>query len=263
MSDKQSLFDLMRQYVRDASPGGVLNPEVTGQGVLDAAAMATMPVPVAGDLVGLLADANRMRDPSERTPMNAALMALGVLPLVPSMASIKPLRVIVRATDDPKTVQSLARRVSGDFELTRYTAQKDPFIKDWVSDKLHEMFGPKYDHFFRFTNNPDEINLARQGVLRNSKNYANNIAESGLSVASGPHYSINGYKYGYKVRGTPVGRGSDGELLLNPKNLEVLDKKLRTASSISTDGYRQIEAELSKHGLSNDFFRRPIEVVWP
>jgi hypothetical protein len=79
-----SLWDALTQYLRDAAPGGALNPEVTPQGLLDTAAMATAPVPVAGDVVGLLADANRMRDPAERTPLNFGLMALGALPFVPS-----------------------------------------------------------------------------------------------------------------------------------------------------------------------------------
>jgi len=79
-----SLWDALAQYLRDAAPGGALNPEVTPQGLLDTAAMATAPVPVAGDVVGLLADANRMRDPAERTPLNFGLMALGALPFVPS-----------------------------------------------------------------------------------------------------------------------------------------------------------------------------------
>lgn len=80
-----SLLDALRQYLRDAAPGGALNPEVTGQGLLDAGALASSPVPVVGDVVGLLADVNRMRDPAERTPMNYGLAALGLLPFVPSV----------------------------------------------------------------------------------------------------------------------------------------------------------------------------------
>lgn len=74
-----------KKYIKDALPGGRLNPEVTPQGLLDTAALATMPVPVLGDAVGLGADAYRLaKNPSERTPLNFGLAALGALPLVPA-----------------------------------------------------------------------------------------------------------------------------------------------------------------------------------
>lgn len=95
-----SLWDALRQYLRDAGPGGVLNPEVTPQGLLDTASLASAPVPIAGDIIGLLADANRMRDPSERTATNFGLMALGALPLVPS--GLGKARKALDKTDDAK-----------------------------------------------------------------------------------------------------------------------------------------------------------------
>ena len=81
-----SLWDALKQYLGDAAPGGALNPEVTPQGLLDTASLATSPVPVLGDMVGLLADVNRMRDPTERTWQNVGLLALGAVPFVPPMA---------------------------------------------------------------------------------------------------------------------------------------------------------------------------------
>ena len=84
-----SIWDAFKQYLGDAAPGGALNPEVSRQGLLDSAAIATTPVPLLGDAVGLLADANRYAtDPSSRTPGNFALSGLGLLPFVPSMAGI-------------------------------------------------------------------------------------------------------------------------------------------------------------------------------
>lgn len=60
---------------------------ITEQGALDAAAIATSPVPILGDVVGLVADAKRMYDnPAERTPANVILAALGLIPFVPSGA---------------------------------------------------------------------------------------------------------------------------------------------------------------------------------
>lgn len=79
-----SPMDASKQHPGNAAPGGSQNPGVTLQGLLDTAAIATMPVPVVGDAIGLLADAKRMYDqPAERTPMNVALAAIGLLPFMP------------------------------------------------------------------------------------------------------------------------------------------------------------------------------------
>ena len=80
-----NLLDAFKQYIKDAMPGGALNPEVSTQGVLDTAALATTPVPFLGDAIGLAADVKRLKDnPSERTPANFGLAALGALPFVPA-----------------------------------------------------------------------------------------------------------------------------------------------------------------------------------
>ena len=84
-----NLLDAFKQYIRDAMPGGALNPEVTKQGLLDTAAIATTPVPILGDAIGLAADVKRLKDnPQERTPMNIGLSALGVLPFVPGLVGV-------------------------------------------------------------------------------------------------------------------------------------------------------------------------------
>lgn len=59
--------------------------EVTPQGLLDTAALATSPVPILGDVLGLGADAYRFAtDPESRNAPNYALAALGLLPFVPA-----------------------------------------------------------------------------------------------------------------------------------------------------------------------------------
>jgi len=63
--------------------------QLTGQGLLDTAAVGLSPVPVIGDALGLAADFSRyMNDPSSRTPLNFGLTALGALPFVPPAAAI-------------------------------------------------------------------------------------------------------------------------------------------------------------------------------
>jgi hypothetical protein len=64
-----------------------LIPQEDAGGLLSRAATMTAPVPVLGDVMGLLNDAQMYRTkPEERTPGNFALTALGALPFVPAMA---------------------------------------------------------------------------------------------------------------------------------------------------------------------------------
>ena len=59
--------------------------QLTGQGLLDTAAIGLSPVPVIGDALGLAADASRFyNEPESRTPLNFGLAALGMLPFIPS-----------------------------------------------------------------------------------------------------------------------------------------------------------------------------------
>lgn len=60
---------------------------------LQAAAGATMPIPIVGDVAGLAADASQfIQDPASRTPLNFGLSALGMLPAIPSMSGIKEIK---------------------------------------------------------------------------------------------------------------------------------------------------------------------------
>jgi len=72
---------------RNKEPMNKLKP-FSLQDFLDMSALATSPVPVVGDVVGLGADAYRFgTDPSSRTPLNFGLAALGLIPFVPSMGA--------------------------------------------------------------------------------------------------------------------------------------------------------------------------------
>jgi len=62
--------------------------QLTGQGLLDTAAIGLSPVPVIGDALGLAADASRFyNEPESRTPLNFGLAALGLIPFVPPLVS--------------------------------------------------------------------------------------------------------------------------------------------------------------------------------
>ncbi len=80
----------VREAGRPPSPWasvGMTQPLVRSegaQGLLDALALSTMPVPVVGDVAGLASDAYRFAtDPSSRTWGNAAWASLGMLPFIP------------------------------------------------------------------------------------------------------------------------------------------------------------------------------------
>lgn len=80
-----------------ATGGATFIPPGSGppvnQGLLDAAALASAPIPVAGDAMGLLADASRfVREPESRTIAGGLLAGAGLLPFVPSMGIIRGLK---------------------------------------------------------------------------------------------------------------------------------------------------------------------------
>lgn len=80
--------NMLAQALRSRQKGPMELKPVTPQGLLDNAAMATSPVPIVGDVLGLAADANRFyNEPESRTPLNFGLAALGLIPFVPPLVS--------------------------------------------------------------------------------------------------------------------------------------------------------------------------------
>lgn len=80
--------NMLAQALKSRQKGPMELKPVTPQGLLDNAAMATSPVPIVGDVLGLAADANRLyNEPESRTPLNFGLAALGLIPFVPPLVS--------------------------------------------------------------------------------------------------------------------------------------------------------------------------------
>jgi len=85
--------DPVAQYLADTYKGmGLLASDTTkntwsGMDTLDRAALATSTVPVVGDVVGLANDARYLYQ--EPSLINAAMMGIGAIPLVPSLGMIK------------------------------------------------------------------------------------------------------------------------------------------------------------------------------
>lgn len=71
--------------------------------------------------------------------------------------------------------------------------------------------------FYRSTNNKNEISLIKSGKLKPSMNHLSGEKEEGLSVWDRPENV--GHDYTYKISGTVVGFGSDGEPILDMSTL--------------------------------------------
>lgn len=79
------LLDAFKQYVKDAMPGGLLNPELTPQNIRTAGEYASMtPNPIGDVASGLLA----VDDIRKGNYGDAALNGLGLLPFVPAMGGV-------------------------------------------------------------------------------------------------------------------------------------------------------------------------------
>ena len=122
------------------------------------------------------------------------------------------------------------------------------YYKDIISKELE----PQYDHFFRFTNNRQEPEMARNRILRPSKNFADNLYEKGLSVAESPHYGMRGYKHGYTLTGDVIAEGSDGEPILDLATLTPLTKGVQSPDTIIKKDKEKLAAKLKKLGWTHD-----------
>lgn len=124
--------------------------------------------------------------------------------------------------------------------------------KDGVASSVMDAFRPALPEgqYWRFTNNKNELKHIKEGALLRSKNHADNSEEIGLSVAEGAHYGIQGYKYGYIVSGDVIGRGSDGEPLLDVEKLQPVSKLMPVADIVSKDRAERSEL-LKSRGWTN------------
>jgi hypothetical protein len=135
----------------------------------------------------------------------------------------------------------------------------DAQIREKTSLAVMEHFREKLPEntFWRFTNSDNEIDLIQQGVLRPSRNHADNFFEKGLSVAEGAHYSIQGYKYGYLIQGNVIGYGSDGEPILDLKTLKPASK-LKKSADIAVEDRKRTTERLKKEGWTDEQFRMTV-----
>ncbi len=138
---------------------------LTGQGLLDTAAIGLSPIPVIGDLLGLGADANRfINEPESRTPLNFGLAALGLIPFVPPLVSAGLGKF---AQSQGKQIANLptgpARNQAGAIVYHGSPHKFDAFD----SSKIGTGEGAQaYGHGLYFAENPD---VAKQYIPRDLK----------------------------------------------------------------------------------------------
>lgn len=123
--------------------------------------------------------------------------------------------------------------------------------------KYTDQFKKKYPHYWRFTNNKNEINLIKDGNLRRSKNHVDNTYEKGLSVADGAHYGIRGYKYGYGINGNVIGNGSDGEPVLDIPTL-IIGTPMMSADRIVAQDRKAFKRAMQNAGIDPDEFAKTV-----
>lgn len=100
-----------------------------------------------------------------------------------------------------------------------------------IFDEIQKSAGTlKAGEYWRFTNNKNEIKLLRAGELENSTNHAENICEAGLSASQYAGYGIMGYRYCYKIAGTIIATGSDGEPVLDMKSIIPITRMMNVSA---------------------------------
>lgn len=120
-----------------------------------------------------------------------------------------------------------------DGRLIYHPKYMDQRIREGMIRDINSLLEPRYDHYFRSTNNKREIDLIKSGDIRPSRNHAEGFMEKGLSVADGPHYAgTAGYKYAYPIKGKAIGTGSDGEPVLDVRSLTPLWQAPRPVSDV-------------------------------
>lgn len=172
---------------------------------LEAASMATMPIPIVGDVAGLLADAQMFaQEPEARTPLNAGLSAMGLLPFVPSSSAVRRIMDAIRKDED-----------LSDFGLRVERSQKRQ-----VGEKLPRSGRFEFDEETRddFPTGEELPGTSSMGIGSSLDVTENKIRQGIIDMmrATGPDEEVS------LIRGVDVGPGEDvGERLID--DAEVID----------------------------------------
>lgn len=101
------MANALRQYINDASPGGLLNPEVKPGMPTEIAKGLLSFTPVVGDAISGFDALQAAKDGRYK---DAGLNALGLLPFVPSLGGTTKLISSQRYLDDARVAQKMANK---------------------------------------------------------------------------------------------------------------------------------------------------------
>jgi hypothetical protein len=102
---------------------------------MDALALGAMPLPVIGDIAGLLADARRfVQEPQSRTALNFGLAGLGLLPVVPGGlgGAVKPFQTAVRNTKTGETVSGGPIHIANRMEAQKRGMKQEDLVDGFI-----------------------------------------------------------------------------------------------------------------------------------
>lgn len=122
--------------------------------------------------------------------------------------------------DNKNAILSDGRIVLNDHDFNNDMYYK---VREIVEAETLRLSGlTKEGEFFRGTDNKKELDYLKNGTIRASTNHMTGEKEDGVSVWETPKYP---FKYQYRVSGEVVGVGSDGEPLLDPKSIKLIEAK--------------------------------------
>lgn len=114
------------------------------QAILDALALASSPIPVAGDVVGAAADGYRYwNQPEERTPGNFALSAAGLLPFIPAVGSLKSVGTKAYHATTAKEFEKFSEKMIGSVNGKKLQDQGFWFSSDPFQAKVYATGDPR------------------------------------------------------------------------------------------------------------------------
>jgi len=129
-----------------------------------------------------------------------------------------------------------------------YRQSKD-VLKNTLTRDIDNYLSPLApDEFIRVAKNADDYQHVASGTHRGSINHRDNIEEGGLSVAKYPEFPTDNM---YIVKGKVVGKGTDGEPLLDLKTVKPVSKSM-THKQFLDFWNKRYDENLSKLGISKE-----------
>lgn len=173
-----SLFDAFKQYIGDAKPGGLLNPEVPPGGPTELAKGLLGFTPVVGDAIS---GYDAIQSARQGDYLGAALNGVGLLPFVPSMGGV------VAKGNFPEilyrgTTGSTERIKGGIGEGLLFAAKDEPTAK--LYGQIIEKIGVHPDANILIEGNKEfsKVTKRRQGKIINNMRKGENLKSASDDV---------------------------------------------------------------------------------